>query len=299
MERNMHVKMFKAGKMWMTASVVALGIGAAGIAANQNMASADDVVTAPAASGLADGTYQIDYSVTSSDSTQDEQLNDMFTHPATAVVSGDNATVSLSLTGENAAQIAGFITNMSIDGHAATKSGTNFTVTLPKSDLKKGTLDLDVTLSAMGQTQSAKAGFNINDVDQNGKSVLPATPTPNPTPAPTPQPTPTPAPKPDPTPAPKPTPSNGGNTPSNNGGKVTPTNNGGNVTPANGGNVVPTNNGGTTPAADVTPAAKGGSAALPKTGAKAMSRVSDNAVATFGILALLGLSTAYKYRRQH
>ncbi|CAK8054099.1 Heme-binding NEAT domain (NEAT) [Eupransor demetentiae] len=171
--------MFKAGKMWMTAGVVAMGIGAAGVSAQHNVASADDATTttAPAAGQLADGTYSVDYTVNSSSQAQNDQLNGYFVHPATAVVSGDNATLSIDMTGNSASQVSQLISSATLDGAAATKTSTGFSVAIPKADLKQGSLPFQVNIAnPIGGSVNVDGNVQINSVTSN----TPVAPTPAP-----------------------------------------------------------------------------------------------------------------------
>ncbi|CAH1853378.1 KxYKxGKxW signal peptide domain-containing protein [Convivina praedatoris] len=154
-----HVKMFKAGKLWLTAGVVALGMGAATVAATSPVASADTaaVQAQQSINGYADGTYTMPFAIMETGSTQNlSQMQGIFANPATITLKGDQATLTLApageLSGTNATMYNNLVKTMTFNGKPVTASGNNISVTLPKDDFNKTII---MSVSALGSTQNA------------------------------------------------------------------------------------------------------------------------------------------------
>ncbi|CAH1854892.1 KxYKxGKxW signal peptide domain-containing protein [Convivina intestini] len=163
-----HVKMFKAGKLWLTAGVVALGMGAATVAATSPVAFADT-----AAVQAQDGSKSVqipngDYDATvyiMNQGSQSEKspVADLLSEQATATVKGDTTTLTLYPTASGAgADAMHKMLSFTLNGAAGQTNGNGWAFTVPTSALTStmklsvsGQMDADLHVAGIKMTKAA------------------------------------------------------------------------------------------------------------------------------------------------
>ncbi|MDF7626917.1 NEAT domain-containing protein [Lactobacillaceae bacterium L1_55_11] len=142
-QNKMRIKMFKAGKMWMTAGVLALGLGVAGGTASVASADAAPAGATQVAStqGLQDGQYTAAFNILKTNNTTDSSvMQKMLAQPAQVTIKGDQATITLNFASSGSDlgsgdALSNMLKSWTFNGTAATKNGTSWSVTLPKDQL--------------------------------------------------------------------------------------------------------------------------------------------------------------------
>ncbi|CAH1850015.1 NEAT domain-containing protein [Convivina intestini] len=143
------VKMFKAGKLWLTAGVTVATLGAVSATQVNTPALAAEVTSTSSADDpmqLADGEYQINYVMNESGKTTPSMMQSMFGNPATAVVNGNQITMTFTFNDSmftTAAQLSDMLTSWTFNGVESQKSGITRSVTLDKAALAS-TIKMDV-----------------------------------------------------------------------------------------------------------------------------------------------------------
>ncbi|CAH1854887.1 NEAT domain-containing protein [Convivina intestini] len=143
------VKMFKAGKLWLTAGVTVATLGAVSAAQVNSPAMAAEVTSTASTNDptqLADGQYQINYAMNESGKTTPSMMQSMFGNPATAVVNGNQITMTFTFNDSmftTATQLSNMLTSWTFNGVESQKNGITRSVTLDKAALA-ATIKMDV-----------------------------------------------------------------------------------------------------------------------------------------------------------
>ncbi|CAK8054101.1 NEAT domain-containing protein [Eupransor demetentiae] len=179
MEKNVKINRLHLGKMWLAAGAVALGLSA-GAMGSQAVASADDAAPvavqaqaqAPAAdySTLADGQYNVNFSMDKYNTDKPSVMAKIIPNPASAVVKGDNVTLTFNMGGSSFGFAGDFLSSLlkswTFNGVAATRDGANWTVTLPKEAMNH---KIDMQVSYF---MTEKADLYINGVTEETTSPV-------------------------------------------------------------------------------------------------------------------------------